>query len=132
MSGSSRVAAFIAYLLGPLGWLYVLLFRRDDRYAVYHTKQSIALAIFMLAAPAVWAVVAWVLTWVPKAGGVTAAMLFPLVILAYFIVAVDWIIGMARALRGRARPLPIVGATAQKLPIQTRYPSSHVAERVRA
>jgi len=38
---SKRHAAFLVYLLSIVGWLYVLLFHREDEFAVYPAKQSV-------------------------------------------------------------------------------------------
>jgi len=41
VSGGSRFFAFLAYLLGPLGWLLGFLFKRRDRFVRLHIRQSI-------------------------------------------------------------------------------------------
>lgn len=116
MKTSSRIASFLTYLLPVVGWLYVLIFRKDDRFAVFHTKQAIGLVIALIAAPIVWAPVAWVLAWIPIIGPMTSAALFALVIAAYLFLFVSWILGMVNALRARMKPLPMVGQRAQALP----------------
>jgi len=108
--------AFLAYLLPVLGWLYVFLFRREDEFAVYHAKQSMALTIAAIGAPVVWAVAAWVVAWIPLVGSVIAAALFALVILAYIALGVIWMVGMVYALQARMKPVPIVGTWAERIP----------------
>jgi len=126
--GPKRYLAFLAYLFGIFGWLYVLLFHRKDEFAVYHAKQSIALTVLAIGAPVVWAIVAWVLSWIPLIGPISAAALFALVILVYIYIAIAWIIGMVNALRAKATPLPIIGGRAARLPIGVSYPGSRMAE----
>jgi uncharacterized membrane protein len=111
----SKHLAFLAYLLSIPGWLYVLLFHRKDKFAVYHAKQSMMLTIFALAAPAAWAVAAWVLTWIPLAGSFVGAALFSLVIAAYFFLGVAWILGMVYALQAKMKPLPMIGGWTERL-----------------
>lgn len=116
MNASQRINAFLAYLLLPIGWLYVLLFHRRDRWVVFHCKQSIAIVAWLVAITVGWAVVGWLLAWIPYAIVLSMA-LFSLVIVAYVIAAILWIIGMANALRGHARRLPIVGRWGYQLPL---------------
>ena len=115
MNKPSKHLAFLAYLLSIPGWFYVLLFRRNDKFAVYHARQSMTLTIFALAAPAAWAVVAWVLTWIPLAGSFVGVTLFSLVIAAYVFLGVAWILGMVYALQAKMKPLPVIGGWAERL-----------------
>jgi uncharacterized membrane protein len=116
VSHSSRYLAFFAYLLSLPGALFVLLARRDDPFAVYHARQSLAIAIAAIVTPLVWAVVAWACAWIPTAGVLIGLSLFALVIAIYLGLLISWITGMIFALRGRARPVPLVGARATRRP----------------
>jgi uncharacterized membrane protein len=109
VSQSSRYLAFMSYLLSLPGALFVLLARRDDPFAVYHGRQSLRLAIIAIAAPLIWAVVAWILAWIPLAGGMLGVILFALVIATYAGILISWIAGMIYSLKGQARPLPLFG-----------------------
>ncbi len=108
MSISERIAAFLSYLLLPIGWLVVLLFGRRSATAVFHCKQAIALVAFVVIAFAAWGGIAWLLIWIPF-GDVVGFALFGLVIIVMIFAVVAWIVGMSNALRGRMAPLPIVG-----------------------
>ncbi len=114
MNEPRRYLAFIAYLLSIVGWLYVLLFRREDEFATYHAKQSMVLTLVAVAALVAWAVFAWIVSWIPIAGPFIAAVTFTLVIAVYMLLGVTWIIGMIRALQAQARPLPIVGGWSRR------------------
>lgn len=116
MSRSSRYLAFLAYLLSLPGALFVLLTRRDDPFAIYHARQSLAIVVAAIVTPLAWAVVAWPLAWIPYIGAVIGVSLFALVIAAYIGLAVSWVAGMVFALRGLARPVPLVGARATRRP----------------
>ena len=96
MKSSSRISAFLAYLLPIVGWIYVLLLRQKDSFAVYHTRQSIALFLAVVVAPLVWAVAGWILTWVPIVGAMTAVGLFALVVALWLFLLVAWVLGMVK------------------------------------
>ena len=109
MSQSSRYLAFFSYLLSLPGALFVLLARRDDLFAVYHARQSLRLAIIGIAAPLIWAVVAWMLAWIPLIGGMLGVILFALLIAIYVGILISWIAGMIYSLKGQVRPMPLFG-----------------------
>ena len=115
MSTGQRVLAFLAYLLFAIGWLIVLLFGRRSRFAVYHMKQSIALALFLVAVVVAWGVFTWLTAWLPFLF-ILGVSSFSIVIAAAVFGLVAWILGMRNALGARMRPLPIVGAWAKRLP----------------
>lgn len=138
MSKSSRYLAFVAYLLSLPGALLVLLARRNDPFATYHARQSLAIVGVALAAPLLWLVVAWAAAWIPLFGAVVGLSLFALVIATYAGLAVSWVVGMVFALRGLARPIPLVGAWATRrsaaarpapAPDPEQEPSSDMIER---
>lgn len=114
MKKPSRHAAFLAYLLPILGWLYVFIFHRDNEFAVFHAKQAITLTVVIILVPILWAVLAWAMLWIPTAGGVLAAASFTLVMLIFIAAFVVWVIGMVNAARARLVPLPIFGSWAQR------------------
>ncbi len=83
MSKSSRYLAFFAYLLSAPAALYVLLARRDDPFAVFHAKQSLAIVVAAVAAPLLWVVIAWAGAWIPIAGPLIGLTLFALLIAVF-------------------------------------------------
>ena len=117
MSKPGRNAAFLAYLLPIVGWLYVLLFRRKDEFALYHAKQSMMLTVTAVGAPTVWALFAWIVSWLPLAGPIIAAAFFALVILIYIFLAATWVIGMAYALQAKIEPVPVLGGWAERISV---------------
>ncbi len=128
MSKSSRYLAFLAYLLSVVGALYVLLTQRRDAFAVYHARQSLALALAALAAPLAWMVCAWALLWVPLAGPVAAVALFALLIGIYVGLAIAWVAGMLYALQGRVKAIPFFGRWAGRLQASPPPAPARVAE----
>ena len=117
MNMSSRLPAVLAYLLPVLGWLYVLFFQRKNSLALYHLRQAIGLVIFLIVIVFAWAVVGWLLAWIPYLNILSIA-LFALVIGAYFYGFVAWLFGIYNALSDRESPLPLFGRLASRLPIQ--------------
>jgi uncharacterized membrane protein len=117
VSKPGRNVAFLAYLLPIVGWLYVLLFRRKDEFAVYHAKQSMMLTITAVGTPVAWALFAWIVSWLPLAGPIIAAALFALVILIYIFLAATWVIGMVYALQAKMEPVPVLGGWAERIPV---------------
>lgn len=102
VSGESKVFAFLAYLLGIIGFVIVLLARKTDSFAMYHAKQSLVLNIT--------AIIVYVCgMFIPIIGWF---IILPLGYLAVFIL---WIMGVIRALTGEEKPLPIIGKFADKI-----------------
>jgi uncharacterized membrane protein len=104
-----KTLAFLAYLLSILGWLYVLLFQRKDKLAVYHAKQSLVLTVVAIGSIVIWLLGTWIITWIPLVGPLLAAAAFSQVILTGMFVIVATIIGMVYALQEKMQPLPFVG-----------------------
>ncbi len=116
MNSATRIPAVLAYI-PILGWLYVLFLARKNSLAVFHLKQSIGLILFLIAATAAWALVTWILAWIPYMFLVGIA-LFGIVIAAYLYGLVAWVLGLINALNERLAPLPLFGEWASRLPIE--------------
>jgi len=102
----------MAYLLSIPGALIALLLRRDDPFIVYHARQSLAIHLAILAVPLMWLVIAWITAWIPLAGVIVGLTLFALVIAAEIGLAISWLFGIINAVRGIAKPVPLVGGWA--------------------
>ncbi|GAB4563874.1 MAG: hypothetical protein Kow0047_13140 [Anaerolineae bacterium] len=116
MSATRRIAACLAYLLPVVGWIYTLVARRRDRFAMFHTRQAIGITLIPVALTALWAITGWLLAWLPF-GAPLAAGLFSLVVAAYIVAVVDWVIGLVQAALGLAKPVPILGGVALRIPL---------------
>jgi len=117
MSNSSRFPAVVVYLVPVIGWLYVFFFQRKNMLAMYHLRQAIGLLLFLLAALLGWAVIAWVLAWIPYIGALGIA-LFTMVIAAFLFGIIAWILGLIHAVGHQVTPLPGFGQWASRLPIK--------------
>jgi len=111
MSMSSKISAFIAYLLFVFGWLFVMTFRRNDQFAVFHAKQSLRLTIFAVGIPAAWGLGGYFISLIPFVGPILASATFSLVIVAFFTIFIAWVIGMSNALRARWVSVPMFGVS---------------------
>lgn len=109
----TNFSALIAYI-PVIGWLYVLLFRRQNEFAMFHLRQSIGLVVFLALTLVGWGVITWVLSWIPF-GTLVGVMAFTLVIAAFIFGLIYWVIGMVYALQGRVVLLPIFGKIANRL-----------------
>ncbi|MBD3361958.1 DUF4870 domain-containing protein [Candidatus Woesearchaeota archaeon] len=96
----SQIWAFLAYLLSIIGFILVFALKKNDRFAMYHAKQSLALFIVYIAGYII-------LLFIPIIGWavLTVWWIFGLVLA---------IIGMINALTGKQKPLPITGKLAEK------------------
>jgi uncharacterized membrane protein len=115
MSNNSPIPALLAYI--PIvGWLYVYFTQRKNPLAVFHLRQSIGLFLFLVATFVVWAVVAYLIAFIPYMA-VFSVALFTIVIAFYIFGVVAWVTGILNALKNRSTPLPVFGQWANRLPI---------------
>lgn len=113
----SNLLAVITYLLPVVGWAIVLLTQRDDKLAVFHTRQAIVLFLVMVAALVIWAVVAWIALWVPLVGPLVAVATFAIVFMVLLVVLVDVVLGVVSAAQGKYRRLPVIQGWVNRLPL---------------
>jgi len=113
MDSSDRLSAFLAYI-PVVGWIYVLLAKRQNSLSMFHVRQSIGLFIFLAATFAAWAVITWVLGWIPF-GFMVGVALFTMVITAFIFGIIVWVTGIVHALNGRMVLLPLIGKMANSI-----------------
>jgi uncharacterized membrane protein len=116
MKTSNKILAFLSYLLFVPGWLFVLIFRRKDEHAKRHARQSLMINLFAFLLLAIWFVITWLVIWIPIAGPILAWFFFALVIAILIYLMIAWVMGMLRSFNPDAKPLPLVGNWALKLP----------------
>jgi uncharacterized membrane protein len=114
VSGSSRLLAFLAYLLGPIGWVIAFLFGRKDPFVRFHLRQSIGLWAGLAVGILAWFVIGGVISVVPYFGPLLAFGSFALVIALFAACVFLWIRGMLNALSGKIRILPLFGERAER------------------
>jgi uncharacterized membrane protein len=113
MDSSDRLSAFLAYI-PVVGWIYVLLAKRQNSLSMFHVRQSIGVFIFLAVTFAAWVVVTWVLGWIPF-GFMVGVALFTMVIIAFIFGIIAWLTGIVHALNGRMVILPLFGKMANSI-----------------
>ena len=98
-----KMWGFLAVFLGLLGFLIVLLTKKDSKYAMFYAKQSLVLVISYVA---VW-IAGFVFLFIPFIGWLISLVL-------WIGIAVLWIISWVNALSGEMKPTPILGGLAEK------------------
>ena len=97
----SKLFAFLGVFLGLIGFLIVLLTRKDDKYAMYYAKQGLVIFI-------AWVIVYIIGTFLPLIGWF---IILPLGSLAMLVL---WIIAIINSLSGAEKPTPLIGRFAEK------------------
>ena len=100
----SKTFAFLGVFLWILGFLIVLLTRKDDKYAMFYAKQGLILFIAAI-------VVSVVGTIIPLIGW------FVILPVGNIILLVLWIIGWVNALSGKEKYIPWIDKLADKFNI---------------
>ena len=96
-----KIFAFLAYLLSIIGFLIVLLAKKDNKFAMYHAKQSLVLFIVYI--------IGWIiLAFIPVLG-------WAVLPIWWILMLIFTIIGIVNALAGKEKPLPIMGKYAKKI-----------------
>ena len=98
-----KLYAILAYVLGLIGFIIVLVAKKDDRFAMFHARQSLILFIGY--------VIAWILiAFIPLLGWIVGSLLM----IALFVL---WIMGIINAASGAEKKLPVIGDLAEKINI---------------
>ncbi len=100
--------AALSYLLPVIGPVIALLFGRG-RLATWHALQSLLLTLILIATCLIWAVLAWLLNWIPVLGTISGVMLFAVVPLVGFAALIAHGAGVVLALHARYDFVPIFG-----------------------
>ncbi len=113
MSESSLFAA-LCYLLPGVGPALTFALRRDDHFAQMHARQALLLLALALAGPLIWLTVAFLLAWLPTIGPLLGIASFGLVIAVWALALGSSVVGVVRALQGRAFSAPLIGQLAER------------------
>jgi uncharacterized membrane protein len=97
-----KVWAFISVLLGIVGFVMVILAKRENSYAMHYAKQGLVLSIT--------SIIVWVGGFLPLIG----LAISTLGSIAIFIL---WIIGLVYSLSGQKKNIPIIGEYGKKINI---------------
>jgi len=100
----SKLFAVLGVFLLIIGYIVVMLTRKNDKYAMFYAKQGLVLFI----AAVIASVAAWAVGWIPFIGRVVSGAL-------WIIIVVLWIIGIIYVLSGDEKEIPIIGEFAKKI-----------------
>lgn len=109
-----KIFAILAYLLGIIGFLIVLLAKKDNKFAMYHAKQALMVNIAAIVVAIPLAIVMMVLMFIPFVNIVAGilGMLFWLCFVLCLLVLV--VMGIIAAINLQMKPLPVIGTLAEK------------------
>jgi len=101
-NSESKIFAFLGVFLTIIGFVIVMLVRKDDKYAMYYAKQGLVLFI------------AGLLVWVISV--VLAFLLIGFIIgpILNIILLILWVIGIIYSLSGEMKPIPLIGKFGEK------------------
>ena len=90
-------------MLSIIGFIIVLLAKKNNKFAMYHAKQSLVLFIVYI--------IGWIiLAFVPVLG-------WALMPVWWILMLIMTIIGIINSLTGKEKPLPLIGKYAKKIKI---------------
>lgn len=98
-----KIFAFLGVFLTIIGFIIVLLAKKDNKYAMYYAKQGLMLFIVGI----VFAMLGWILIFIPFLGLAISWIL-------NLLLAILWIMGWVYALQGEMKPIPVIGVYAEK------------------
>ncbi|MBA3890700.1 MAG: DUF4870 domain-containing protein [Gemmatimonadaceae bacterium] len=109
---SANVAGAIAYLLGPITGVILLIIEKESRFVRFHAAQSTVLGVAMVVVSIVLSILTTILAVVPILGWLAAILLNFVFSLACFVL---WIVLMWKAFNGEEWEFPIAGAYARSM-----------------
>ncbi|MEA3430949.1 MAG: DUF4870 domain-containing protein [Nanoarchaeota archaeon] len=98
-----KIFAFLGVFLTIIGFIIVMLVKKDNKYAMYYAKQGLMLFI----AGIIVGIIGWILVFIPFIG-IAITWLLNVVLL------VLWILGWVYALQGEMKPIPLIGHYAEE------------------
>jgi uncharacterized membrane protein len=101
-----KIFAFLGIFLTLIGFLIVLIAKKENKYAMHYAKQGLVLFIAYFAVM----IVIMFIGWIPIIGWlITTALWIGMLIL--------WVIGIIYSLSGEEKDIPIIGEMAKKINI---------------
>lgn len=105
-SDDDKVFAFLGVFLTIIGFIIVLLAKKDNKYAMYYAKQGLVLFIVAV----IVGVIGGIIWWIPFVGFIINQLL-------WLFLLILWIIGIIYSLSGETKPIPLIGIYADKIKI---------------
>lgn len=109
---AANVAGALAYLLGPITGIILLVIEKDSRFVRFHAAQAVVVGIAVVVVSIILTVVSSILAFIPLLGWAVAALLsFGFSIGAFVL----WIVLMFKAYSGERWSVPVLGDYAPRL-----------------
>ncbi|MBU0457205.1 MAG: DUF4870 domain-containing protein [Nanoarchaeota archaeon] len=100
-----KVWAFLGIFLTVIGFIIVLLIKKNNRYAMYYAKQGLVLFIVYVAVGIVNGIIAFI----PFGKSIGLLLWIGMFVL--------WIIGIVYSLSGEEKEIPFIGEFAKKIKV---------------
>jgi uncharacterized membrane protein len=107
-----NVAAPLAYVLGAVTGVILLVIEKENRFVRFHAAQSIAVTLVLIIVNIGLSVLSTALVFIPILGWIVA---FLLSVGLFFATVGLWVLLMWRAYQGREWELPVAGGIARKI-----------------
>ena len=107
-----NLAGAIAYALGPITGIALLVMEKQNAFVRFHAAQSTAVSILMIAASFALSIIGTVLAVVPVLGWIVALVVSVAVAFVSFFL---WLYLMWQAFQGRTVRLPVAGQIAGRM-----------------
>jgi len=102
----SKGFAFLGVFLTIIGFLLILLLKKENKYALYYAKQGLVLFFGFV----VVEIASGLLSWIPVIGSIVIAIMWAAM-------TILWITGLVYSLSGEEKDIPFIGELAQKIKI---------------
>lgn len=109
---AANVAGAIAYLLGPVTGIILLLIEKDSRFVRFHAAQAVVVGVALVVVSVLLAIVTTIVTVVPLLGALLAAVLGMAFSLGTFVL---WVVCMWKAFSGEEWEVPFAGPYARRI-----------------
>ena len=113
-SDDDKIFAFLGVFLTVVGFLIVMLAKKDSKYAMYYGKQGLVLFIAWIVAWVASLILGAIFAFIPVFGWILSLLISLAIGAGMFIL---WIIGLIYSLSGEMKPIPIVGQFRDKINI---------------
>lgn len=107
-----NVAGALAYVLGLITGVILLVVEKENRFVRFHAAQSVAVTVLLIVTSIALSILSTVLVFVPILGWIVAFLLSVGLAIATFVL---WILLMWRAYQGREWELPFAAGIARKI-----------------
>lgn len=115
VEASKRIFAVLAYVIPVLGGIIGLAVDGRNPLTRNHARQSIATVLALILSFLLWALVGYLIGLIPIMGPIVSISLFSLVVAMLIFLAINWLISLLMALRGRERTIPFANKLVGRL-----------------